>query len=181
MIDQVAVDRYARALFNSARSAGEDGRVEQDLEGLCREFRQSGLEGFLANPRFSSRSKRQVLDRAGRGMASPLTLKFLQILLRKSRTGLLEEVTALFVRLRKEARGIVPCEVTLARQAGEAFLDKIRKSLARIAAAPVQVQVKIDPGMMGGIRVRIKNRILDASFRTRLDKLREILLEKRLV
>ncbi len=175
-MDPVAVDRYARALFNAAQKAGELEKVEADLTALKAQVRKSGLKSFLDNPRFPRTIKFTVLDQVGAMFASKLTASFLRILLVKSRIAILERAVDRFVELHRESKGIVPCLLVLASEPSKDFLDRIEKELERITHLDVELKVLVDPSALGGVRLTIKNRVLDGTYRERLADLKERLL-----
>jgi F-type H+-transporting ATPase subunit delta len=176
-VDPVAVDRYARALFNAAQKAGEAERVEADLTALKAEVRRSGLKSFLDNPRFPRTAKLGVIDKIGAMFESKLTTSFLRLLLMKSRTPLLERIVDRFVELHREFKGIVPCDIVLAAEPSKDFLARIEQELERITHLDVELRVQVDPSALGGVRLRIKNRVLDGTYRERLEEMKERLLQ----
>jgi len=180
MIDPVAVERYSQAIFDAAHKAKVTEKVDQDLLSLSREFQRSGLKAFLENPKYSFESKARVIDKVGNGLSSDLSVKFLHLLLKKNRINLLESIALIFAELEREAKGIVPCEVVLAAEPEKGFLDKIETALKRIPRKKVMLTVQTNPFVIGGITVRIKNRILDATFKTRLSELKDLMLEVKL-
>lgn len=176
-MDPVAVDRYARALFNAAQKAGQAPQVEADLTALKEQVRRSGLKSFLENPRYPRAVKLQTLDRIGAMFESKLTASFLRILLLKSRTGLLERVADRFVELHREFKGVVACDLVFAAPPAKDFLERVEKELERITHLDVELRVQVDPAQLGGVRLKIKNRVLDGTFRERLELMKERLLE----
>lgn len=175
-MDPVAVDRYARALFNAAQKAGETAVVEADMTALSIHSKKTGLKSFLDNPRFPRAVKLKAIEQIGAMFNSKLTAAFLRILLVRSRAPLLERIAARFVELHREFKGIVPCDILLAAEPSKEFLDRIEKELERITHLDVELNVKVDPAALGGVRVTIKNRVLDGTYAERLEDLKERLL-----
>ena len=176
-MDPVAADRYARALFNAAQKAGQSEAVESDLVSLKAEIRRSGLKSFLENPRYPRPVKLATIDRIGAMFASKLTVNFMRLLLMKSRTALLERVADRFVELHRESKGIVACDLVLASQPTQDFIDRVEKELERITHLDVELRVQVDPAALGGVRLRIRNYVLDGTYRERLELMKECLLE----
>lgn len=175
-MDPVAVDRYARALFNAAQKAGETALVEADLTALSAESRRTGLKSFLDNPRFPRNVKLGVIERVGAMLGSKITASFMRVLLVHSRAPLLERIAARFIELHREFKGIVPCDLVLASEPSKEFLDRIEKELERITHLDVELKVQVDPAALGGVRLTIKNRVLDGTYAERLEDLKERLL-----
>ena len=176
-MDPVAVDRYARALFNVAQKAKEADKVEADLVALKAEVKRSGLKSFLENPRFPRTIKLSAIEKIGAMFASKLSASFVKLLLLKSRTGLLERIADRFIELHRESKGIVACDLLLASEPSKDFLARIERELERITHLDVELRVKVDPTALGGVRLRIKNRVLDGTYRERLEDMKERLLE----
>ena len=180
MTDVVAVKRYSQALFDTSEKFKETTDVKEDLLALTREYERSGLKEFLLNPKYAPAVKSRVLDQVGKTMSSKVMLPFLMLLLKKSRTNLLPFISKEFVELEREAKGIVPCEVVLAKKPSEGFLSKIEKALVKITGKKIEMKFRVNEDILGGVAIRIKNNFLDASFKTRLNELKMNLLEAKI-
>ncbi|CAK0764938.1 ATP synthase subunit delta [Gammaproteobacteria bacterium] len=176
-MDPVAVDRYVRALFNAATSLSHEQLVEQDLVSLKKELRRSGLKNFLENPRYPLRIKMRTIEKIGNMFSSTLSANFLRIILLHSRTGLLEQISDRYIELHREAKGIVTCNLLFATQPSEEFLILVEKELKRITGMNVELQIQTDPEILGGVRLKIKNHVLDGTYRKSLELMKERLLE----
>jgi F-type H+-transporting ATPase subunit delta len=177
MMDPVAVDRYVRALFNAARKVSEERLVEQDLVALKTELRRSGLKNFLENPRYPVPVKLRAIEKIGEMCSSRLAASFLRILLFHSRTGLLAQISDRYVELYRESKGIVACELVFASQPSEGLIHIIEKELRRITRMEVELRVRLDPDVLGGVRLKVKNYVLDGTYRRSLESMKERLLE----
>lgn len=177
MTDPVAVGRYAGALFEAAREAGQTAQVDADMEVLSSGGPVKELIRVLLNPRYSAAQKRGVIDALGKALSSATSAHFLFVLLRKNRTAILPEIARNFRELYKTSQGVVACEVTLAAEPEAGFKARILTALKRITHTEVEMTVRVVPGVIGGVAVRIRNKILDATFRSRIDQLKKRLLE----
>jgi len=175
--DEAAVPRYAHALFNAADKTGHLKKVKEDLTELCKSLKPSGLLGFLQNPRYISERKKRVLEQIGKQFRSSLMVPFLHLLLRKARINLLYGIERHYASLFAEQCGIVPVHVVLAGKPNASFKERLNKSLAKMTKKKVDVRYTMDPEIIGGIQIRFKDRMLDGSVRSRLDMIRERLLE----
>ncbi|CAK0750254.1 ATP synthase subunit delta [Gammaproteobacteria bacterium] len=176
-MDPVAVDRYVLALFYAARNASQEQLVEQDLLSLKAEIRRSGLKNFLENPRYPRALKLRTIESIGAMFVSKLTANFLRVLLMHSRIGLLEQIVDRYTDLYRESKGIAVCELVFASQPGKEFLDRVEEQLKRIAHLEVELRVQVDPAILGGVWLKIKNHVLDGTYRRRLGSMKERLLE----
>jgi len=166
--DPVAALRYTRALFEAAQRRGETEKVEADLRELVGVLGPSGLERFVASPRIAPAQKKKALDRVGTMLRSRLATGFLLVLLKKSRLGILAAVSKLFTALWQESRDIVTCEAVFAGESREPFRGKLAEMLGRVTSKHVRLVTRQDPELVGGFVVKIGNRLIDASVRSRL-------------
>ena len=179
-VEEAASARYARALFEAAKKAGALDKVHEDLRELVGVFIQSGLKKYLENPRFSFESKRRVVLKVAEKLRSPLSAGFLLVLLKKLRISHLFSVARAYEALLYEHKNIVIADVTLAGKPNAAFDDAIRHSLEKITRKKVIVSYKTNPDIIGGIFIKMGDRVIDASVSSKLKDLRKQLLETRL-
>jgi len=176
-MDPVITDRYVKALLSAATNLSHQKLVEQDLTSLKIELHRSGLKSFLENPRYPLVIKLRAIQKIGELFSSSLTKNFLKILLLHSRIGLLEYISERYVELYRESKGIILCKISLAKDPTQKFLDQIEKELKRITGKSVELQIKIDPSLLGGIRLKIKNNVLDGTYRRNIELMKDRLLE----
>lgn len=166
--------RYAQALFELAEAQGALAAVESDLTGLRALISESvDLRRLLTSPAFSAEDKGKgliaVAEKAG---VAPLTLKFLGLLSHNLRASALPEVAIAFARLAAEKRGTVAAEVTTAVKLSAAQAKGVAAALRQALGKDPEITTKVDPSILGGLKVRVGSRLFDASLRTRLDQLK---------
>lgn len=164
--------RYAEAAFDVAR---QDGDVEgwlSDLRRADQVLRNEGLAPYFKDPNRAMDEKLQFIERLF-GALRPHVLNLLRILITRHRLHLLPSVVAEFEHLERQARGIADADVTVARQVGHAEKAKIERQLGQLFGKQVQAHLQIDPQILGGIVVRIEDRLIDASVAGRLQRLRQ--------
>ncbi len=166
--------RYASALFDLARDAGAIDDVAASLERFDRLIAENpDLERLVRSPIFSgeeqSRAVGAILDRAEIG---GLAGNFIRLVASKRRLFALPRMIAAFRELVADSKGIVRAEVRLAEQPSETVVNEIRGALREVAGAEVDMRVRIDPSLIGGLVVQIGSRMVDASLRTKLNSIR---------
>ena len=166
--------RYARALLDLAVETGNADAVESDLKSLKAMLAGSGdLRTLIASPKFSVEEKRQglvaVATKAG---AADTTLKFLGVLAANRRAAALSAVTDAYERLAAERRGLVAAEVVSATPLSKVQAKALAESLANAIGREPQIDTRVDPSILGGLRVRVGSRLYDASLKTKLDSLK---------
>jgi F-type H+-transporting ATPase subunit delta len=166
--------RYAQALFDLASDGGQIGAIEADLNALGAMRAESpDLRRVLDSPVFAAEDRARALnalaDRAG---FQPLTRKFLGLLAENRRTAALPAVIEGFRRLSAERRGAVSAEVTTAVALSDAQRASLEAALAQSIGKAPEITHRVDPAILGGIKVKVGSRLFDASVKSRLDQLK---------
>jgi len=166
--------RYAQALFDLSEAGGTTDRVEADLKVLeAMTVESPELRRLIASPTFSSAQKGRVLEAlAARAELCALTQKFLGVLTGNARASALPAVTAAFRRLAADKRGVVAAEVTTAVALTQSQLDGLAAALRQALGKTAEISARVDPALLGGVKVRVGSRLFDSSLRTRLDQLK---------
>lgn len=166
--------RYAQALFDLAEAQGSVDAVEKDLTSLadlCVE--SSELRRLIASPTFSAAQKGRALGAvAERADLSDLSRKFLGVLAQNARVSALPAITLAFKALAAEKRGVVAAEVTSAVALSPAQTEGLVAALRQALGKTPELTARIDPALLGGLKVRVGSKLFDSSLKTRLDQLK---------
>lgn len=177
MRDTTIARNYAEALLELARRANDPagwGRLIQEVADAVRADR--GLRLFLESPRVSADQKNEVIAKALVDRAPRIFVRFLHALVKQRRQMLLSEVASEYHALLDEAEGRVHAEVTVARPATDADRDVIVRTLSQKLGKQVVPHISVDPAILGGVVVRVGDRVMDGSVRRRLATLRQRLV-----
>ena len=171
--------RYATALFELAREERVLDTVKADLDrfdGLLGDSQD--LMRLVRSPVFAAEQQAKalaaVLERAGIG---GLAAKFLQVVAANRRLFAVKEIIRDFRLLLARHKGEVTAEVTLAERPDERQLGAIKDALRAVTGKDVQVDVKIDPSIIGGLIVKLGSRMVDSSLRTKLKSIKHAMKE----
>jgi F-type H+-transporting ATPase subunit delta len=164
---------YAEALF----AAGEDKGKIDELQEQLGQFADAvdgdrELQIFLFSPYLSSNEKVAGLQRAVTG-AEPEFNNFLELLVEKGRMPEIFRIRREFDELWKKAHKRLDVTVTSAIDLDPGVVGKIGEEVERQTGEKVELTSRVDSEILGGIVLRVGNMVLDASIRTRLDKLRK--------
>ena len=173
MRDATIARNYAAALLALARKADDLtawGRMIDDVANAVE--RDDRLRRFLEAPQISAAQKNAVLSKAFEDRAPRLFLRFLQRLVMNRRQMLIPEIANEYRDLVDEVEGRVHAQVTLAKPIDEEQRAAIARQLTHTLGQPVVPQVRINPNILGGIIVRVGDRVMDGSVRKRLGILR---------
>ncbi|HEY6258180.1 MAG TPA: F0F1 ATP synthase subunit delta [Xanthobacteraceae bacterium] len=171
--------RYATALFELAREEKAIDAVKADLDrfdGLLAE--SPDLTRLVRSPVFSAEQQAKalaaVLEAAGIG---GLAARFLQVVAANRRLFAVGAIVNDFRKLVAHHRGEVIADVTLAERPSESRLAAITDALRAVTASDVQVDVKVDPSIIGGLIVKLGSRMVDSSLRTKLKSIKHAMKE----
>ena len=173
--------RYASALFELAREENAVDAVAGDLDRFDAVIEESpDLRRLIRNPVFTAEEQEKavgaILAKAG---IAGLAGNFIRLVASKRRLFALPDMIRAFRELVADAKGIVRAQVTLAEKPSERVMDEIKAALRDVAKAEVDLDVKIDPSLIGGLIVKIGSRMVDASVRTKLNSIRFAMKEVR--
>lgn len=166
--------RYAQALFELALQADSLVAVEGDLKSLKAAYLDStDLRRLLQSPGFTSEDKAKGLDAvAAAANAHPLTRKFLGLLSQNRRASALVPVVDAFARLASQHRGTVSAEVVSAAPLTDMQREQITTALRQALGRDPEIETRVDPALLGGLRLKVGSRLYDASLKTRLDQMK---------
>jgi F-type H+-transporting ATPase subunit delta len=171
--------RYASALFELALEEGAIDQVKADLDRFDALIGESAdLRRLVRSPAFTaevqSRALAVVLDKAGIG---GIAARFLQVVSSNRRLFAVQDMIRDFRKLVAQHKGEVSAQVTLAERPSDQHLDAIKSALNTITKKDVQVGVKVDPSIIGGLIVKLGSRMVDSSLRTKLNSIKHAMKE----
>jgi len=164
--------RYAEAAFQTGRADRTLDAWERDMAKIAEAMRHSQLRRLLQHPAIPFAEKERVLRSVmGRGVA-PAAVNLLLLMVRRGRPGAIEPMIARFGELLRRERGIALAHVRSALPLDDEDRARIAMQLRALTGEQVEMDESVDPALIGGIAVRIGDRLYDASVRSRLERLR---------
>ena len=173
-VSEAIARRYAQAYFDLAHAAQAVDRWGRDLARIAEAVEDPEVGRALANPRLRGEQRAQLTEALLEGTL-PQAANLVRLLLERGRIAALPQVVAHFRRLADRASGVVRAEVVTAIQVDETTAARIERTLSERLGGAVETSVRQDPGILGGLVVRIGDRVIDGSVRTRLQQLRAAL------
>ena len=165
--------RYASALFDLAREERQIDAVGRSLDTL--------RQALLDSRDFAELVASPIVDRkqAGNAFAAlapqlgidPITANFLGVLARNGRKRELRQIIRLFRRIAADHRGETTAEVTTARPLKDDQVAALKQQLRTRAGREVTIDAQVDPAILGGLVVKLGSQMIDASIRTKLNRL----------
>ncbi len=167
---------YARSLFQLALAAGGQAKVAEvaaELEQIIEIARSDkSFAEFIASP-IIERNKRQAsLKRIFENRVTDLTLRFLLVLNQKGRLNALESIAGAFDALTQEHFGRVEVDVFTASPLGSDQVAGLSQSIAAALGKDPVLHPYTEPAMIGGVKLRIGDQLIDGSVATRLRRMK---------
>ncbi len=169
--------RYATALFDLARDERQIDAVSRSLELLARTLADSrDFAGFVSSPLVDRNEARDAFEAvAGELSLDPITRNFLGVLASNGRKDQLFAVIRGFRRLAAEHRGETTAEVISAHPLKDDQIAALKAQLRTRAGREVSIETRTDPDILGGIIVKLGSQMIDASIRTKLNRLAQMM------
>lgn len=171
--------RYASALADVALSnTGDAEALKAELAVWSQLFAANeNLQTVFGNPAIVHANKEKVLDQLiERGKPSKTTANFLKILLRNGRLTDLSDISSRFETVLQERSNVVSAEIISARDLPESEKREFETSLERLTGKQININFTVDQNIIGGVVTRIGSTVYDGSVRTKLENLREQLV-----
>jgi F-type H+-transporting ATPase subunit delta len=164
---------YARSLFEVASEQKKLDEIRDQLGEFADALDSNrDLQVFFFSPYFSTKEKEEGLDKTLSG-ADEVLLNFLKLLIENHRMPVIFRTRRAYDRLWEEENRLLPVTVTSAVELDKKTVGEIGDKIAEQTGRKVELSADVDPGLLGGIVVRVGNQVLDASVRNRLEQLRK--------
>jgi F-type H+-transporting ATPase subunit delta len=164
---------YAEALFEVGRDKGKLDALQQQLGQFADEVdRNRELQVFFFSPYLSTAEKQEGIERAISG-AEPELTNFLELLVDKHRMTEVFRIRRELDELWKHENRRLDVTVTSAVELDRAVVEQIGQEVERQTGEKVDLSSRVDGEILGGIVLQVGNMVLDASIRSRLEKLRK--------
>lgn len=177
MREQTIARNYAEALFVSGERTGSTDLYANLLEAVAGAIEaDEKIRDFLESPRVPKAQKEEVLAKALKAHAPEQFVKFLGAVVKRGRQAIFPAIAKQFMALVDKKFNRVHAGVTLAREPDMALQQAVKQSLGQVLEMEVIPHFRTDPAILGGLVVRVGDRIMDGSVRRRMATLRRKLL-----
>lgn len=178
MASDALVKSYAEALFQVARAEETLDRVEEELTRLNKSLESNAeLREFLSNPQISSDGKKSALSQIFDEKISPITLHWMNMVVDQGRQRRLPAIIEAFLTLTEEAREKVTAEVITSIPLSEDLAQRLERELSKITKKRVFLKPLVDDSILGGVIVKIENKVIDGSIKHRLEEVKNQMIK----
>ena len=176
-MNQIAKN-YADALYELAQDEWVDPQISEQLWQV-RELLEANpaYVGLLSSPNLSAEERLAALDEAFGGRVHPYLLNFLKLLCERGHIRELKDCAVRYRRRRNADLGILDAVAITAIPLGDELRERLRHRLQTVTGKQVDLQYRVDPQILGGIRLEYDGKALDGTVRTRLAGIEKTLSE----
>ena len=168
-----AARRYAEAAFEVALADGTLDVWNEDLAYAAGVLGLAQVEQIVDSPAVPLADRAALVARLLEDRVQPGALRLVDVLVTRGRASSLARVSEEFQRLLNDHRGIVMATVTSAVPLTSDETAAIRSRVEAMAGSAVVLQTRVDPALIGGVTIQVRDQLLDASVRGRLERLRD--------
>ncbi len=168
---------YAKSVLELATERKVEVETGRELEEIARVVEENReFQTFLASPAIGEAEREKILQSAFGGRVSELVFNTILLMNRKGRLGLLRQVGEAYGELLQKQQGIVEADVIVAEKLSPDQLEQVRQKVALAIKREVIIHQYVDASVIGGLVLRIEDRLLDASVKAQLRAVRRQLL-----
>lgn len=167
---------YGESLYELARDEGLGAQVLEELQGVAALLRENpDYLALLSLPSLPKKERCAVLDESLRDRVHPYLLNFLKILVENGTIRQVFGCEEAFRRRYDEDNGILEATAVTAGPLDAALLEKLRARLEAKTGKTVRLETRVDPAVLGGVRLELEGERLDGTVRGRLREMQAIL------
>jgi len=179
LIEESLATGYAQALFEVASKRGGADDIEKDLEGI-KEILESNKEfrDILYHPSITKTDKKDIINKTiSRQCSSKWVRNLLYILIDKRREKILDFLPDVFKGVAGQIRGVVSVKVQTAFPLTGTRRVKLKENIEKLTKKKVELETEVNKEIIGGMIIRIENKIIDGSITNQLKNLKKNLLK----
>ncbi len=167
---------YGESLYELAKSESLGDRIGEQLAVLQESFRQEpDFVRLLSSPNLTKAERCQILDDSFRGKVHPYLLNFLKILTEKGYMRYFSDCCDAYTQLSDQDNGILRVSAVSAVALSQEQTAKLTQKLTQITGKQIKLMSRINPSVLGGIRLDYNGQRLDDTVSHRLDAIRDML------
>ncbi|MDD4802739.1 MAG: F0F1 ATP synthase subunit delta [Syntrophomonas sp.] len=174
MLNKSVARRYAEAIFSIAHEADKIDDYQVELGKIVQSIGEiDGLQEYFEHPLVPPKEKKEIAKQLFSAEVSPIILNFLLLVLDKKRQTYLELIYKEYEEMADEYHGIKKAEVISAMPVSDAEVKALAETLSRSMGKTIQLKLTIDPVLLGGVKIRMGDKIVDASIAKKLEMLKK--------
>jgi F-type H+-transporting ATPase subunit delta len=178
MLSGAVARRYAQALFELAVEVKLLNEFEVQLKALAKAISDNPeIQKVLFHPQISPANKQELLHKIFEGQLSPQIKNFVNMIIDRRRQNFIVDIYTEYKQLADNAHNILEARIKSAVALGEQQQAQLQSNLSKLTGKSIRLVAEVDPSLIGGVVVKIGDRVIDGSVAGRLAKLREALVQ----
>lgn len=174
MLNRSVARRYAEAFFGIAQEQNKIDQYQQELEKMVQVIAETeNLKEYLAHLLVPTKEKRELAGKIFSGQVSDTTLNFLYLIIDKRRENYLAAIVQEYKEMADESRNIAKADLIAAQEVSEEEVKILAEKLSASTGKTVQFRVLVDPSLIGGVKIRMGDQIIDGTVAKKLAMLKE--------
>lgn len=174
--ETVVAKRYAKALFELARERGKVAEVEQELQAVSNALADNPeYVKLLEHPNIGASVKTSMLKQVFEGKVSEELMNTLQLLMQRGREAIIRDLAVQYSLIANDALGQAQAKVYTPLPLSAEESDKIAAAFGQVIGKKIRVENIVEPSLLGGLQVRIGDRLYDGSLSGKLQRMEKTL------
>lgn len=171
--------RYARALFELAKEKGLSEKIREDLNLILLFYGESSdFRLIISSPVIKSSKKKEIFHALFRNRLNPITLSFIDLVIKNRRESNLSDIARGFSHLYKREADIKSVKLTLPVEIDESLQQKLQEMIQSALSSNIELEKQINADILGGFIIQIEDQLLDASVSAKLRNIKKELINK---
>ena len=172
MAEAITIARpYAVAIFKLAKQNNKLQQWSDELSLIAAVVADARVSAMIDDPKLSAEELEKTLLAIFKGKLSETANNLVKLLVENNRLGIVADIVAAFETLKDEDEGVLEAELTAAVKPAEAQVKSLIKQLEAKFGKKIEAEVKVDPELIGGIKIVVGDTVIDASVRGQLQSL----------
>ena len=181
MLNKSVARRYAEAFFLIAKEAGKIDEYQQELEIIISAIDEiNDLKVYLNHLLIPVKQKKETVDKAFADQISAVTLNFFKLILDKRREGYIKAIVDEYCDMADESRNITKADLISAQEVPDEEVKVLAEKLSVSTGKTVQLKQTVDSSLLGGIKLKVGDRIIDATVAKKLEMLKNQLRKSKI-
>ncbi len=174
MKDTIVARRYAKALFDAAREQNLAEQAHEDLKGIVGALEDNAeFRKLLEHPNLELNDKLTLLGNLFEGKVAEPVLATVYIMVERGRGELIGELLRYYAKIVDEVLGKVSAQVSSPQPLSEESKQQVADTFSTLTGKSIVIENIVDPALLGGIRVRIGDRLYDGSLAGKLSEMKK--------
>lgn len=171
---------YAQSLIELAQDAGEVDAIAEEVAGLLPLVEPGGeLYLLVTNPAISTDERSKIVSRVFEGKVSDLLYRFLQVVASKGRLGSLQTILGGYLMLVTEARGLINVDAYVASAMDADTAARVAEQIGNSLGKQVTLRQHVDESLIGGLKIKVGDKLIDASVASQLNQMKRNMMRGR--